>query len=79
MVQKLDINYIIKKLYCIVKQSLENVYFMTPLILIFKFFVNFYFTHTMRKNQVYTPKTMDKKVLYAFYEKSLFSHSSEYY
>ena len=31
-----------------------------------------YFTESMRKNQLYTPKTMRKDVLYAYYEKNVF-------
>ena len=37
----------------------------------FPIFENLYFTHTMRKNPLYTLKTMCKYVLYAYYEKSL--------
>ena len=36
-------------------------------------FQNFCFTHTMRNNQLYAPKTMRNNVLYAYYKKIIIS------
>ena len=49
--------------------------FFLIVILIFQIFQNIYFTHTMRKDEIHTPKTMRKYLHYAYYGEKFFPQS----